>query len=110
MKAAIFHPKARDVLRRFPIGIRRELGKLIHDLQKGITLGPPVSEPMNIVAKGVKELRVRDELGAYRTLYFTRSSRGILIFHAFKKKTQKTARREIDLGRKRLKEMFDEEG
>lgn len=37
----VFHPKALAVLRTFPQTARRELGKLIFDLQEGTTLGPP---------------------------------------------------------------------
>jgi phage-related protein len=61
------------------------------------------------VAVGVEELRIRDDAGIYRTFYFTKSKRGILIPHACVKKTQKIQRHEIALVRKRLKEMRDEE-
>ena len=63
---------------------------------------------MPTVASGVEELRMRDRTGIYRTFYFTKSLRGILLFHAFVKKTQKTSLHDIELGRKRLKEMLDE--
>ena len=49
------------------------------------------------------------EAGIYRTFYFKKSKRGILIPHACVKKTQKTPQHEIALARKRLKEMWDEE-
>ena len=61
------------------------------------------------VARGVEGLRVRDPSGVYRAFYFLRSQRGILVFHAFQKKDQKTPLREIKLGQKRLKELLDEE-
>ena len=51
---------------------------------------------------------MRDRAGIYRTLYYTQSDRGVLIFHAFVKKTQKTSLQDIGLGRKRIKEMLDE--
>ena len=35
---------------------------------------------------------------------------GILVFHAFAKKTQKTPQREIEQGQKRLQEIDDEKG
>jgi phage-related protein len=35
VKPAVFHPKARDAIRSFPEDVRRELGKVILDLQKG---------------------------------------------------------------------------
>jgi len=69
----------------------------------------PISRPMPSVAAGVSELRVRDENGIYRVFYYTASVRGILVFHAFVKKTQFTPPLEIDLARKRLKELFDEQ-
>jgi phage-related protein len=67
----------------------------------------PYSRPMPGVAAGVSELRVKGEDGAYRAFYFTASARGILVFHAFVKKTQRTPPLEIDLAKKRLKEILD---
>lgn len=109
MKPARFHPKAIAAIRCFPEGLRRELGKIIFDLQKGEKISMPLSRAMPTVAAGVEELRVRDRSGAYRVFYYVRLADSVLIFHAFAKKTQKTPSREIDLARKRLKEMLDEE-
>jgi phage-related protein len=106
---AIFHPKARQSIGVFPDDVKRELGKAIFDLQKGNSLGMPLSRPMPSVALGVEELRVRDSTGIYRTFYYKKSARGILILHAFVKKTQKTPNQEIDIAKKRLKEMLSEE-
>jgi phage-related protein len=64
---------------------------------------------MPTVGTGVEELRIRDQSGIYRVFYYVKLVRGILVFHAFMKKTQKTPQREIDLGKKRLKEMLYEE-
>ena len=109
MRAAIFHPAARESIRSFPEDVRRELGKAIFDLQRGEILGMPVSRPMPSVARGAAELRIRDRSGAYRAFYYTSSPRGILVFHAFAKKTRATGKQEIELGRKRLKELLHEE-
>lgn len=110
MKLALFHPKARVALRGFPEDVRRELGKVIFDLQKGEKLSMPLSRPMPSVTSGVEELRIKDRSGAYRVFYFSRFADAILIFHAFAKKTLKTPRAEIDLAQKRLKEMLHAEG
>ena len=106
MKAAFFHPKARSFLKGFPEEVRREFGKAIFDLQKGQKLSMPLSRPMPSIAPGVEELRVRDRSGAYRAFYFTRLADAVLIFHAFEKKTARTPPHEIELARKRLKEML----
>ena len=109
MKAAIFHAAAREAIRLFPKEVRRDLGKAIFDLQNGAVLGMPLSRPIPAVSRGVEELRIRDASGIYRTFYYSRTKRGILIVHAFVKKTQSTPQHELELGRKRLKELLDEE-
>jgi phage-related protein len=62
---------------------------------------------MTGVAAGVWELRVKGEDGIYRAFYYVASSRGVLVFHAFVKKTQRTPPLEIGLARKRLRELLD---
>lgn len=109
MRPAIFHPAAIGAIRGFPDDVRRSLGKAIWELQQGIHLTMPLSKVMPSVAAGVEELRVRDATGAYRAFYYVRSKRGVLVFHAFRKATRKTPVAEIDLGRKRLKELLDAE-
>jgi phage-related protein len=108
VKAAIFHPAAIVAIRSFPADVRRELGKAIFELQKGVALGMPLSRPMPSVAPGVEELRIRDRSGIYRTLCYSRSPRGVLVIHAFIKKTQTTSKQDVDLGRKRLRELLHE--
>jgi len=109
VRPALFHPAAKAAIRVFPKEVRRELGKAIYDLQCGESLGMPLSKTMSSVASGVSELRFRDPSGIYRVFYFLRSVKGVLVFHAFTKKTQKTPAREIEIGRKRLQELIDEE-
>lgn len=93
----------------FPEDVRRELGKAIFDLQRGEVLSMPLSRPMPSIAAGAEELRIRDRTGIYRAFYYARSPRGILVFHAFVKKTHATPSHELDLGKKRLKELLHEE-
>ena len=69
----------------------------------------PLSRSMPSIEPGAAELRIRDRTGVYRAFYYSRSPRGILVFHAFVKKTRATPARELDLGRKRLKELLHEE-
>lgn len=73
----------------------------------GETLGMPWSRSMPAVAPGVSELRVKGKDGAFRVFYFAASVEGVLVFHAFAKKSQKTPPLEIELARKRLKELID---
>lgn len=108
MKKVLFHPKARDSIRRFPEEVKDKLGQALWDIQNGAKLTLPQSRPMPSVDKGVEELRVRGIDGIYRAFYYTKDERGILVFHAFGKKTQKTPDLEIELGRRRLRDMLYE--
>jgi phage-related protein len=105
MKAAIFHPAARREIRSFPPDVRRELGKAIFDLQRGESLGMPLSRPMPAVAPGVEEIRIRDRAGNYRVFCYAPSEQGVLVLHAFMKKTQATPSQNLQLARRRLTEL-----
>jgi phage-related protein len=56
---------------------------------------------MPSVAPGVEELRIKDRTGAYRVFYLARLANEVLVFHAFTKKTEKTPKHEIDIGKER---------
>ena len=109
MRPVLFHARARDAIRAFPREIRDRLGKALYLLQAGEQPGMPLSRPMPSVAPGVSELRLHSEDGQFRTFYFTASRQGILVIHAFVKKTRQTPPAEIELGRRRLREMQDDQ-
>jgi Phage-related protein len=58
---------------------------------------------MTTVGPGVKEIRVKDVSGSFRTIYLATRSEAIYVLHCFQKKTQQTSQRDIELARKRLK-------
>lgn len=65
----------------------------------------PHSRPMPSIVSGAHELRVKGPDGAYRAFYYLKHKDGIVVFHCFKKKTQKTPLREIRRGIANLKEV-----
>ena len=73
----------------------------------GESLGMPNARLMPAISSGVSELRVRSEDGIFRVFYYTASSKGVLVFHAFQIKTRKTPLSEINLAKTRLKELLD---
>jgi phage-related protein len=58
---------------------------------------------MSTVGPGVREIRIRDESGAYRVLYVANIGNHIYVLHAFQKKTQKTNLRDIELAAVRFR-------
>ena len=108
VRPAIFHPAALASVRGFPQAARRAIGEAILKLQHGARFGMPLSRQMPSVAPGAAELRVRDRSGVYRVFYDAGCPRGVLVMHAFAKKTRATPGHEIALARRRLKELTDE--
>ena len=63
---------------------------------------------MPSVGSGVRELRVRIAGNAYRSMYTPTLGSAVYILHVFVKKSQKTAKADIDIARKRLREVKQE--
>ena len=90
MKNVKVHDGAREDIRSFPKAVKKDIGELLFKLQLGVLLGMPESRPMPSLHPGAHELRIRDSAGISRVFYYLKCEAGILVFHAFTKKTQKT--------------------
>ena len=97
----IWLSSARKDVRAFPVSARRRAGHELDLLQQG--LEPTDWKPMPTVGDGVYELRIRAE-GAFRVFYVTKRAEGIIVLHAFQKKTQQTAQLDVDLAAKRYRQ------
>ena len=58
---------------------------------------------MGAIGAGVREIRIREASGAFRVIYLAKLEDRVLVLHAFQKKTQKTAQKDIDLAAARLR-------
>ena len=102
MKPITFLGTSREALRDFPDGSRYRAGVELRAVQNG--LEPDDWKPMKAVGPGVREIRIRDHSGAFRIIYLATLPDRVLVLHAFQKKTQQTAKKDIDLAAARLKE------
>lgn len=71
-------------------------------------LAPDDAKAMPSIGAGVTELRIWDEAGTFRVVYIAKLSDAVYVLHCFQKKTQQTAKRDIDLARQRLKALLKE--
>ena len=55
------------------------------------------------------ELRIKDQKGIYRIIYFAYTGQEFIMLNGFVKKTQKTPKNEIELAKIRMKEVLDNE-
>ena len=104
MKQLYFVGSSLEDLRIFPRSVRREAGYQLDRVQYG--LEPNDWKPMTIVASGVREIRIHRE-GQYRVIYIAKVDNAVYVLHAFQKKTQKVRKRDIEIARRRLKEVVE---
>ena len=89
----------------FPDEVKREAGYQLHLVQNGF-------EPENwkpIQTAGVKEIRISEEGNAYRIIYIAKFSERIYVLHSFKKKTQKTSSKDINIAKTRYNAIANKE-
>ena len=101
MKGLVFLGSSQDDLRAMPAGVRHALGIELMRVQFG---GDPTDfKPMSGVGPGAYEIRVRDATGAFRVIYVAKFVDAIYVLHAFQKKTQKTAKGDLELAATRYR-------
>lgn len=104
MKPLRFLGNSLKALREFPADARRDAGYQLESVQRGEP--PDDFKPIPSVGKGVEEIRVWDETGTFRVIYTARLADAVWVLHAFQKKTQATAKRDIDLATSRYAELM----
>lgn len=90
-------------LSAFPPEFKLRAGYQIDLVQNGED--PSDWKPMASVGPGVREIRIKCKDGAFRVFYVVNRPEAIYVLHAFKKTTQKTEKRDIDLAKARLKSL-----
>mgnify|MGYP000256413172 FL=1 len=102
MKLIEWLGSSRADLRAFPEDARLDAGWQLELVQRGED--PDDWKPMKTVGKGVREIRIREASGAFRVIYLAKLEDRVLVLHAFQKKTQATAKKDLDLATRRLKQ------
>ena len=68
----------------------------------GPSLEIPYTSP---IGKGLFEIRVKGKEGIGRSIFCTVKGKEIIVLHSFVKKTQKIPKKDLDIARKRMKEV-----
>ncbi|MBO6278834.1 MAG: type II toxin-antitoxin system RelE/ParE family toxin [Pseudomonas sp.] len=103
MKEIMWVGSSLQDLRDFPEVPRKRAGFQLELLQEGEE--PDDFKPMKSVGKGVQEIRIACDDGAFRVFYVVNRPEAIYVLHAFRKTTQKTEKRDLDLGKTRYKSL-----
>ena len=107
MKPIRFLGDSLKSLREFPEEARQDAGFQLDKVQRGKQ--PDDFKPMPSIGKGVEEIRVWDDAGTFRLIYTARIANAVVVLHAFQKKTQTTAKRDIDLAKARFAQLMRED-
>ncbi len=106
MKQLRFLGSSLEDLRQFPSEARQEAGYQLDKVQHGME--PADWKPMKTVGEGVKEIRIKDDAGAFRVIYLAKLADAVFVLHCFQKKTEQTSQKDIALAKRRLKDLMKE--
>ena len=106
MQPIVWIGSSRSDVRAFPTDARRDAGYQLGKVQNGDD--PDDWKPMSSIGLGVREIRLREESGAFRIIYVARFADAIYVLHAFRKTTQKTRDRDMELARSRFHSLRNE--
>ena len=95
-----------DIL-KLPAGLLARYLRLADLLiEFGSNLGLPHTKK---IEAGLFELRVKGKEGIARIFFCTKTGREIIMLHSFIKKSTKTPKKEIEIARRRMKEVLENE-
>ena len=101
MKPVRFVGSTKNDLASFPKSARTRAGYELFMVQVGRE--PDDWRPMATIGPGACEIRVREPVGTYRVIYVAKFKDAVYVLHAFKKKSQKTAREDLNLAKQRYR-------
>ncbi len=103
-KITFYNDKVEVQTLNLPSGI---LANFLHIAEMIEELGPNLGKPyVGALGAGLFEIRAKGKEGIGRSVYCMVKGREIVILHSFVKKSQKTPKKDLDLARKRMKEIL----
>jgi phage-related protein len=102
-KITFHNEKVEQETLAFPPGILANFLRIAEIIEEtGPSLGKPYTAP---IGGGLFEIRSKGKEGIGRSLYCMVQGREIVILHSFVKKSQKTPKKELEIAKKRMKEI-----
>ena len=102
-RITFYNEKVEEKTLNFPKGI---LANFLHIAEMMQEYGPALGKPYTAPLKdGLFEIRAKGQEGIGRSIFCTVKGKEIIILHSFIKKSQKTPKKELDLAKKRMKEV-----
>ena len=106
-KPLLWLGSSRSDVRAFPEEARSTAGFQLRRIQQGLDAND--WKPIPTVGPGVREIRIHIE-GEHRVFYAASFPEAVYVLHAFEKKTRRTAAQDLELGRKRFRDLVKMRG
>lgn len=98
-----YNENVQELINDWPVGIRAYYARVTERMAAfGPNLGMPFTRSMG---NGLFEIRAKGKEGIGRAFFCTVVDQRIIILHGFVKKTQKTPKKELDIARRRMKDV-----
>jgi len=104
-KPLVWLGDSRNCVRSFPVAARQRSGFELREVQKG--KDPSDWKPMPRVGLGVRELRIHTG-EEFRVMYVAKFSEAVYVLHAFEKRTEQTAKHDIEVAKTRFRALVAE--
>ena len=99
-----YNRDVQETIDAWPVGIRAYYARVT---ERMIIFGPNLGMPFTrAMGKGLFEIRCKGKEGIGRAFFCTIKERRIIILHAFTKKSQKTPKKEIEIARRRMRDVL----
>ncbi|MCK5715911.1 MAG: type II toxin-antitoxin system RelE/ParE family toxin [Thiomargarita sp.] len=103
-KVTFYNSKVEIDTLAFPTGI---LANFLHIAEMIETIGLNLGKPyIGYLGDGLYEIRARGKEGIGRSMYCTTTGKEVVILHSFIKKTQKTPKKDLNLAKKRMRDIL----
>lgn len=93
-------------LAAFPDEAKQNAGYQLHRIQNGME--PEDWKPFKTAGPGAKEIRISGGDGIFRVMYVAKFEKAVYVLHSFQKKTQQTAKKDIDIAKARYQSVVAE--
>lgn len=92
--------------RTFTLNAKKEAGHQLDRVQSG--LDPDDWKPFEKVGPGTKEIRISLDDGWFRVMYVAKFDEAVYVLHCFKKKSNKTSKKDTGLAANRYKQVLQQ--
>ncbi len=105
LKPILWIGSSKKNLKDMPIGVQKEIGHSLRELQKG--KDPGNTKPLRHLHEPIREIVVDEREGTFRAVYTMEFKEAIVVLHVFQKKSKtgiETPKQEIELILHRFKQ------